>query len=109
MDTTARIDTGWTIPSMATVLGFAIKTFFIVAGIAALLFLVLGAFSWITSGGDKEKVAKAQEKIQSAVVGLIILVAVIALVATVEQAMFKGAVCLGLTCDLVFPSLIQPK
>lgn len=109
MDTTTRINTGWQIPSLAAVLGFAIKTFFIIAGIAALLFLVLGAFSWITSGGDKEKVSKAQDKIQSAVVGLIILVAVVALIATVEQAIFKGAVCLGLTCDLVFPSLIKPN
>ena len=109
MDPNVRINPGWQIPSLASVLGFTIKTFFIIAGLAAILFLILGAFAWITSGGDKEKVSKAQEKIQSAIVGLIILVAVIALIATVEQAIFKGAVCLGLTCDLVFPSLIKPN
>jgi len=107
--TNTMIDTGWKIPSLADVLGFVIKTFFIISGLAALLFLVLGALAWISSGGDKEKVSKAQEKIQSAIVGLIILVAVVALIATVEQVMFKKAVCLGLTCDLVFPSLISPK
>ena len=109
MDTSARINTGWQIPSLASVLGFTIKTFFIISGLAALLFLVLGALAWIASGGDKEKVSKAQEKIQAAIVGLIILVAVVAVIATIEQAIFKGAVCLGLTCDLVFPSLIKPN
>jgi len=103
------IDVGWKIPTLAAVLGFVIKTFFIISGLAAILFLVLGAFAWITSGGDKEKVSKAQEKIQSAIVGLIILVAVIAVIATIEQAVFKEAVCLGLTCDLKFPSLISPS
>lgn len=105
----ALINTGWKIPSLADVLGFVIKTFFIIAGLAALLFLILGAFTWITSGGDKEKVSKAQEKIQAAVVGLIILVAVVAVIMTIEQVVFNKTVCLGLSCPISFPSLITPN
>jgi len=107
ISTNTSIDVGWKIPSLADVLGFVIKTFFIISGLAALLFLVLGALAWISSGGDKEKVSKAQEKIQAAIVGLIVLVAVVAVIATIEQVIFKQTVCLGLTCPLTFPSLIS--
>jgi len=102
-----KIDLGWQIHTLATLLGYIIKLFFIISGLAALLFLVLGALSWITSGGSKESVQKAQEKIQAAVIGLIILVAVIAIIATIEQVIFNGKVCLGLTCDLQFDRILK--
>jgi len=75
-----------------------------------LLFLILGAITWVTSAGEKEKVTKAQEKIQAAVVGLVILVAVLALVITLEQVVFKNSVCFGITCDIkdVIPQLLTP-
>jgi len=58
--------------------GFLIRIFFIVAFLAALLYGLLGAFDWISSSGEKEKIEKAQLKITNAIVGLIIIVAVIA-------------------------------
>jgi len=58
--------------------GFLIRIFFIVAFLAALLYGLLGALEWIGSGGEKEKLEKAQLKITNAIVGLIIIVAVIA-------------------------------
>lgn len=97
------------IPSLAAVLGYAIKFFFIIAGLAAMMYLILGAFSWITSGGDKDAVKKAQDKIQAAVVGLIVLVLVLAVVVTIEQVIFNGTVCLGFSCDLNFGNLLQKK
>lgn len=97
------------IPTLADVLAFAIKTFFIIAGLAALLYLLLGALAWVTSGGDKEAVQKAQQKIQSAVIGLIILVAALAIIVTIEQFVFGGKVCLGLTCPLKFDQLLKPN
>lgn len=100
---------GFKIPSLAVVLGYVLKFFFILAGLAAMLFLILGAFSWITSGGDKDAVKKAQDKIQAAVVGLILLVFVLALVVTIEQVIFNGTVCLGFTCDLNFGNLLTPN
>ncbi|MDH7476013.1 MAG: hypothetical protein QHH09_00895 [Microgenomates group bacterium] len=94
-------------PTLGDVLSFAIRTLFTIAGLAALLYLVLGALSWVTSGGDKEKVDKAQHKIQAAVIGLIVLVAVVALAITLEQVVFSGKICLGFTCPVSFGTLLK--
>jgi len=108
-DTQLTGQLGFDIPSLGTILGYVIKMFFIIAGLAAMLYLVLGAFSWITSGGDKDAVKKAQDKIQAAVIGLIVLVLVLALIVTIEQVIFNQTVCFGLTCELNFGNLLQPN
>jgi hypothetical protein len=104
----ATVNVGWKIPSLADVIGFLIKFLFFFAGMAALLYLLLGAFSWVTSSGDKENVKKAQDKIQAAVVGLVIIVVVVVILATLEQVVLKGTFCVGLTCTIAPPQLIQP-
>jgi hypothetical protein len=43
--------------------------------ILALAYLIWGAFSWITSGGEKTKTGEARNKIVAAVVGLVLLAA----------------------------------
>jgi hypothetical protein len=102
------VDAGFTIPSMADVIGFLIKFLFFFAGLAALLYLLLGAFAWVTSSGDKENVKKAQDKIQAAVVGLVIIVVVLVILATMEQIVLKGSFCVGLTCPIKIPALLNP-
>jgi len=47
----------------------------IVAGLAFTVYFLLGAISWITSSGQPEKVQKAQDKMTSAAIGLIAVVA----------------------------------
>lgn len=47
--------------------------FIITAVILALFFLIWGGFDWMTSGGDKQKLASARQKITFAIVGLIIV------------------------------------
>lgn len=98
------------IPRFDKILSFIIQTFFVAAGLAALLFLLLGAFKWITSGGNKENVDKAREQIQAAVVGLILIVVVLAIVVLFERVIFgECGIGLGLTCDLKIPTLLEPK
>ncbi len=97
------------IPSLGEILTFAIRTFFTVAALVALVYLILGAFAWITSGGDKEAVKKAQDKITNALLGLIIIVAVLAVAITLEQVVFNKEVCFGLTCPVRIPTLLEPK
>lgn len=46
---------------------------FIIAALAVLFMLILGAFQWITSGGDKEAVGKARSRITHALIGLAVL------------------------------------
>lgn len=44
-----------------------------IALLVVLVFLILGAFNWITSGGDKEKVKTARGQIVHALIGVAIL------------------------------------
>ncbi|OGK22843.1 hypothetical protein A3C98_04125 [Candidatus Roizmanbacteria bacterium RIFCSPHIGHO2_02_FULL_37_15] len=99
---------GFKIPSLGDILTFMIRAFFIIAGLAALLFLLTGALSWVTSGGNKENVDKARDKITSAITGLIIIVAVLAVIVTFEQVIFANRLCLGLSCPITIPPLLQP-
>ena len=69
------MDLGGTDPAqgVGTFIGFGIRMFIVIAGLALLIYLLWGAFDWITSGGEKEKISKAQGKITNAVVGMIII------------------------------------
>lgn len=100
-------DLGFRIPNLSEVLTFIIRGFFILAGLMALLMLLLGALAWVTSGGNKENVDKARDKITAAVLGLIIIVAVLAIIVTMEQIVFANKLCLGLSCAITIPSLLK--
>lgn len=99
----------FTVPNLTTILSFIIQFFFTIAALVALLYLLLGALAWITSGGDKESVKKAQDKIQNALLGLILIVVVLAAAVTLEKVVFQGNICFGITCPLKLPSLLQSK
>src|SRR3989344_4049518 len=45
----------------------------VISTIWAFMQLLLGAFNWISSGGDKGKIEAAQQKILHAVIGLILV------------------------------------
>lgn len=62
-----------TTTSTGTLIASALQIVFIFAGLAVLIFIVWAAFDWITSGGDKEKVAGARRKITNAIIGLVLL------------------------------------
>lgn len=51
----------------------AITIVFVVAVLAVLVFMIWGAFSWITSGGDKDKIKSARGMITNALIGLAVL------------------------------------
>jgi uncharacterized membrane protein YidH (DUF202 family) len=63
--------------ALGSLLSTGLQLFFFVAALATLLYLLLGAFEWVTSSGEKEKLTKAQNKMQSAVVGLVLIVVVV--------------------------------
>lgn len=56
---------------------------FIFAAIAALLFLIWGGISWITSGGEKEKIEAARNKIVYAIIGLVVILSSYLIINTV--------------------------
>jgi hypothetical protein len=56
--------------------------------VGALIFfftLLMGAIQWITSGGDKQALENARGKISNALIGLVILLAVFAIVKLIER------------------------
>ncbi len=83
------------------VLSNIIKIIFSVAVLAVLFMLIFGAFQWITSGGDKEGVTKARERITHALVGLAILALSFLIVAIL------GAILKINLLSVQLPSLLQ--
>jgi len=65
--------------SFAVVLGAILSGIMAVAALMVLLYLILGAISWITSGGDKAKVENARAQMTNAVIGLLVLSSVLAI------------------------------
>jgi ABC-type Na+ efflux pump permease subunit len=94
---TAEVNLNFTPPAIGTLISFMVRFLFFFAGLAALLYLLLGALAWVMSSGDKENLKKAQDKIQAAVLGLIIIVVVLVIIVVLEQIVLKGAFCVGIS------------
>jgi len=63
---------------LAKIVSFGIRTFLLISALAMLFYLLWGGYDWITSGGDKEKLAKARSKITNAVIGMVITISLLA-------------------------------
>ncbi len=61
----------------------AIGAVIVIAAVLALIYLIMGAFDWITSGGDKQKLESARGKITNGIIGLILVVATWAIITLV--------------------------
>ena len=56
-------------------IGGGIRIFLYIAMFFLLMYMLWGGLDWISSGGEKEKIAKAQGKITNAVIGIIVVIA----------------------------------
>lgn len=68
-------------------IGVLTSVVFIIAGLAAFFYLILGGFQYITSGGDKAGAQAARDRITYAILGLAIIAAAAAILG-VAQAIF---------------------
>lgn len=59
--------------SVGNIVSNSVLIMYIAGGLAVLVFLLWGAFDWITSGGDKEKISSARRKIVNALIGMALL------------------------------------
>ena len=98
--TESYINVWFCVPTLGDLIGNLIRIIFFIAGLMALFMLLLGAFEWVASGGEEKKLQSARTRIISAVVGLVVMVAVMTLVILIEQIIFGGKVCLGISCPL---------
>lgn len=97
---------GFAPPEITDIISFAIRGLLVIGGLLALLNLLLGGISWISSGGNKEAVEKAREKIQASIIGMVVLFAVVAIVVLIENVFNIG---LGVGRDIKFPQLVEPN
>ncbi len=95
------------IPTLGNIMTFVIRGFFVITGLVAMLYLMYGAFSWVASGGKEEKIAEARGRIQAAVVGVILVFAMLAVITTLEQVVFAKKLCFGLSCPASIPGLAK--
>lgn len=86
-----------------TVFQNAIRIIFVIAAILVLVYLIWGAFQWITSGGDKEAVDKARKRITHAIIGLFILALAFLIITVVGQI-----VGINIVGNLTIPTLNSP-
>lgn len=87
---------------LGNLIGWGLRMIFIVAGIVVLYQIILGAFEWVQSAGEKEKLEKARKQITSSITGLVILFAVIAIVVVIEQIFGIG---LGISLPIAFTKI----
>ena len=73
------------ITNIPGLIGWAIQILFLVAGLVAFVYLLLGGIKWITSGGDKGQVEAARSQIIQALIGLIIVFAAWGIIVLVEN------------------------
>lgn len=60
--------------SIVAILGVVINGFFALLGMIFIILTIYAGFTWMTAGGDEQKVTKARSTIQRAVIGLLITV-----------------------------------
>ena len=66
VQTWTRLTVGGIVPNL-------IKLSLIVAVVVLAFFLIWGGITWITAGGDKEKLGKAQKMLTAALIGIVIV------------------------------------
>lgn len=59
--------------AIGSIIGSIVGLFLILSFVATFLYMLLGGFDWITSGGDKAKLQSARDKITNALIGLIVV------------------------------------
>lgn len=77
--------------SLAGIVAIAIKAFLGLLGIIFLILIIYAGFNWMTAQGEEEKVTKAKETLQRAVIGLIIIIAAYSITYFVFNALPGGS------------------
>jgi TRAP-type C4-dicarboxylate transport system permease small subunit len=75
----------WANLTVQGIVSSLINLVLVIAFVVFLFLLLWGGIQWITSGGDKEALAKAQGKISSAIVGIIIVISAWAILSLVRN------------------------
>lgn len=75
---------------LESVFAHLLRAAFLLTGILAFLFLIVGGFKYLTAGGDEKAIGDAQKTITGAVLGLVFVVAAYALLAILSYYLFDS-------------------
>lgn len=64
---------------LASVVGVVIQAFLGILGVIFLIYMLYAGYNWMIAQGDEEKVTKAKDTIQRAIIGLIVIIAAYAI------------------------------
>jgi len=64
---------------VASIVGIVIQAFLGVLGVLFLVYMLYAGYNWMIAQGDEEKVTKAKDTIQRAIIGLIVTIAAYAI------------------------------
>lgn len=93
------------VQGLGNLIAFFIQIVLFIGGLAALLYLLWGAFDWINSQGEKEKLVKSQNKMMNAVIGLILMVAAFTIFSFVMGTVLGGKFGIGEDFKLTLPRI----
>src|SRR5438552_3226679 len=88
---TIQTASGVSAQDLPTLVGRIINAVLGVLGLLLLVYLLYGGFLWMTSGGEEEGVKKAKRMITNAIVGLVIIMAAVAISNFVINALVNVA------------------
>ena len=83
------------LPNDTSVSGFVIKIINIalaVAGLIAVLFLIIGGFRYITSAGNEETAEQAKKIITNAIIGIVVIILSFVIVRVISNALVSNQV-----------------
>lgn len=72
------------ITGLSTLLVVGIRIFLLLGGLTTLIYLLWGAYEWITSTGDKDRLTEARHKLTNAALGFVISVAILGLFSVIS-------------------------
>src|SRR3990167_701569 len=73
--------------SVSSLVSAFVTTATVIAGIVFFIMLVIGGVQWLISGGEKAALDQARNRITNGVIGLVIVVAAVAIAAIIQVAL----------------------
>lgn len=71
--------------SLSSGLGIIVNMILSLLGVVFIILTIFGGFQWMTAGGNEDQVKKAQDRIKSAVIGLVITLSAYAVWNLIER------------------------
>jgi|SRR3989344_1737066 len=86
---------GTGLPNDSSISGFILKIINIalaIAGLVAVLFLIIGGFRYITAAGNEETAEKAKKIILNAIIGIVVIILSFVIVRVISNALTTSSV-----------------